>query len=153
MINRVTLIGNLGKEVESTTLESGVKVAKFSMATNESYKDKNGEWQTITTWINVVCWRGLADIAEKYFKKGSLVYVEGKLSNRSYQDKEGQNRYITEVVANVVRLLEKREGSNTNFPSEEPAERVVGGGGSVNKETLAVSVEPVGNAPDDNLPF
>lgn len=121
MLNRVTLIGNLGKDPEVRHLESGSAVGKFSVATNESYKDKAGEWQTNTEWHNIVCWRNLAERAERTLKKGSLVYVEGKLTNRKWQDQEGNDKYITEVVANTFRLLEKREdsggGYTSNFPS------------------------------------
>lgn len=109
MINKVILIGNLGKDPEMRYLEGNVAVAKFSVATNENYRDKNGEWQTNTEWHDVVAWRGLAERAEKQLHKGSQVFVEGKLTHRKYQDKEGNDRYTTEVVANVLRSLDKRE--------------------------------------------
>ena len=109
MINRVILVGNLGKDPEVRHLESGSVVARFSVATNESYKDKNGEWQKVTEWHDIVAWRALAERVEKMLKKGNLVYIEGKLTHRKWQDKEGNDRYTTEVVANTVRLLEKKE--------------------------------------------
>ena len=125
MINKVILIGNLGKDPEVRRLETGAVVAKFSVATNESYKDKNDEWQTQTEWHDVVVWRNLAERAERDLKKGKLVYIEGKLTHRKYQDKEGKDRYITEVAANTFRLLEKRENSGggyaNNMPTQEPA--------------------------------
>jgi len=124
MLNRVTFIGNLGRDPELRKLESGVSVATFSIATNENYKDKEGNWQTNTEWHNIVCWRGLADMVEARYKKGNLVYVEGKLTHRKYKDKEGNDRYTTEVVANTCRLLEKRDAAqreNTGMPSEMPA--------------------------------
>jgi single-strand DNA-binding protein len=111
MINKVILIGNLGRDPEVKHLESGATVAKFSIATNENYKDKAGEWQTITQWHDIVCWRGLADRAEKSLKKGSLAFIEGKLTHRKWQDQNGNDRYSTEVVAQVLRPLEKRENS------------------------------------------
>lgn len=118
MINKVIIVGNLGSDPEVRSLESGSKVAKFSVATNENYQDKSGEWQKITEWHNVVAWRGLADRAENYLKKGSMVYVEGKLSTRKWQDQNGNDRYTTDVVARVLRSLEKRESSGTsNFPT------------------------------------
>ncbi len=124
MINKVLLIGYLGRDPEVRRLENGTAVAKFSLATNENYKDKNGDWQTLTEWHDVVVWRNLAERAERDLKKGKLVYVEGKLTHRKWQTKEGQDRYTTEVVANTFRLLEKREGSSgfnrSNFPTEEP---------------------------------
>ncbi len=110
MINKVTLIGNLGRDPEIRHFENGSMVGKFSVATNENYRDKNGEWQTQTEWHDVVVWRNLAERAEKSLKKGSMVYIEGKLTHRKYQDKDGKDRYITEVVANTFRLLDRKEG-------------------------------------------
>lgn len=111
MLNRVTFIGNLGRDPELRKLESGVSVATFSIATNENYKDKEGNWQTKTEWHNIVCWRNLADYVESRFKKGNLTYVEGKLTHRKYQDKDGNDKYISEIVASSVRLLEKRDAA------------------------------------------
>jgi single-strand DNA-binding protein len=122
MINKVTLIGNLGKDPEVRHLESGSVVAKFSVATNENYRDKNGEWQTITEWHNIVVWRQLAERAERSLKKGMLVYIEGKLSTRKWQDKDGNDRYTTDIIANVLRSLERREagdGGANAFPTEK----------------------------------
>ncbi len=120
MVNRVILIGNLGREPEIRHLEGGSVVAKFPIATNESYKDKSGEWQTITEWHDIVVWRYLAERAERDLKKGSLVYVEGKLTRRKWQDKEGNDRYTTEIVANNFRLLERKDSSdNSNFPTSD----------------------------------
>lgn len=122
MINKVILIGNLGADPEVRTLDSGTKVAKLSLATNENYRDRNtNEWQTITEWHNVILWRHLADNAERMLRKGSLVYIEGKLSTRKYQDKDGNDKYFTEVVANTMRSLDRREstGASGYFPSEE----------------------------------
>ncbi len=117
MLNRVTFIGNLGRDPELRKLDSGVSVATFSIATNESYKDKEGNWQTNTEWHNIVCWRGLADMVEARYKKGNLAYIEGKLTHRKYQDKDGNDRYITEVVASTCRLLEKRDATQReSFP-------------------------------------
>ncbi len=120
MINKVILIGNLGRDPEVRHLESGVSVAKFSVATNESYQDKNKQWQTVTEWHDVVVWRGLAERAEKQLHKGSLVYIEGKLTHRKWQDKEGNDRYNTEVVANTFRSLEKRESTQPSTGSDFP---------------------------------
>ena len=109
MINKVILIGNLGQDPEVRHLESGSAVASFSVATNESYKDKSGEWQTITEWHNVVAWRNLAEMVERSYKKGMQVYVEGKLTHRKWQDKDGNDRRTTEVLANTLRILGGRE--------------------------------------------
>jgi single-strand DNA-binding protein len=108
-LNKVTLIGNLGKDPEIQTLEGNIKVSKFSLATTENYKDSNGQNQSNTDWHNIVLWRGLADLANNYLHKGSLVYVEGKLKTRSYDDKGGQKKYVTEIVAEQIILLDKKE--------------------------------------------
>ena len=103
--NKVQLIGNLGNDPEIIALESGRKLAKFSLATNESYKDVNGEKQTKTDWHNIVAWGKTAEIIEKYVAKGKEVAVEGKLITRNYETKEGEKRYITEVVCNELLML------------------------------------------------
>jgi single-strand DNA-binding protein len=103
--NKVQLIGNLGNNPEVITLESGKKVAKFSIATNENYKNAQGEKVTDTQWHNVVAWNKTAEIIEKYLEKGNEVAVEGKLTSRSYDTKDGDKRYITEVVCNEILML------------------------------------------------
>lgn len=103
--NKVQLIGNLGNDPEVITLDSGKKLAKFNIATNETYKNKEGERVTDTQWHNVVAWGKTADIIESYITKGKEVAIEGKLTSRSYEDKEGQKRYITEVVCDEILML------------------------------------------------
>lgn len=103
--NKVQLIGNLGNAPEVKTTETGKKLARFSVATNESYRNANGEKVTETTWHNLVAWGKVADIAEKYLTKGSEVAIEGKLINRSYTDKDGNKKYITEVQVNELLML------------------------------------------------
>lgn len=103
--NKVQLIGNVGNEPEITNLESGKKVAKFSIVTNESYKDSKGEKVTNTQWHNIVAWGKIAEIVEKYVGKGKEVALEGKLTSRSYETKEGEKRYVTEVVIDEILLL------------------------------------------------
>jgi len=103
--NKVQLIGNLGQNPEVKELNGGKKVAKFSLATNETYKNKAGEKVTDTQWHNLVAWGKTADIIEKYLKKGSEVAVEGKLLNRNYTDKEGVKRYVTEIQVSELLML------------------------------------------------
>jgi len=103
--NKVQLIGNLGNNPEIITLESGKKLAKFSIATNENYKNAQGEKVTNTEWHNLVAWGKTAEIAENYLEKGKEIAIEGKLTTRSYDDKEGNKRYITEVVVSELLLL------------------------------------------------
>ena len=110
-VNKVILIGNLGKDPEVKYTPSGVPVAKFSIATNESYKDKGGEWQERTEWHNVVAWQRLAEIVGEYLKKGSKVYVEGRLQTSSWEDKQsGEKKYRTEIIAQTMVLLGGRSG-------------------------------------------
>ena len=104
-LNKAILLGNLGKDPEIRRLDDGRAVANFSIATSESYKNKAGEKVTNTEWHNIVLWSPLAEIAENYLKKGSQVYIEGKISNRSYEDKEGVKKYISEVVGRDITLL------------------------------------------------
>ncbi len=105
--NKVQLIGNLGQDPEIVTLENGTKLAKFSIATNENYKNKEGEKVTETQWHNVVAWGKTAEIVENYLAKGKEVAVEGKLMHRSYETKEGEKRYVTEVRCNELLMLGK----------------------------------------------
>jgi single-strand DNA-binding protein len=103
--NKVQLIGNLGNDPEIITLESGKKLAKFSLATNESYKDASGQKVDNVQWHNLVAWNKTADIIEKYVTKGKEVAIEGKLTSRSYETKEGEKRYVTEVVVNELLMF------------------------------------------------
>lgn len=142
MINKCILIGNLGKDPEIKYLEGNIAVCKFSVATNEAYKDKAGNWQNVPTWHDIVIWREAAERAEKQLKKGDKVYIEGKITHRKYTDKEGVERYVTEIVANTFRSLESKEkGSNDNYPSEEHAPAAGGSQGAASSDD------------DDDLPF
>ncbi|MBK8557350.1 MAG: single-stranded DNA-binding protein [Lewinellaceae bacterium] len=107
-LNKVMLIGNLGKDPEIQTLAKNIKVAKFSLATSEMYKDDNGQTHTLTDWHSIILWRGLAELAEKYLQKGSTVYIEGKNKTRSFEDKQGIKRYVTEVIGEQVVMLDKK---------------------------------------------
>jgi len=113
MVNKVYLVGNVGKDPEVRYIESGVAVANFSLATNETYKNKNGERITNTEWHNIVVWRGLAEVAEKYVKKGSLLFIEGKIRTRSYDDQNGNKRYITEIVADNLKMLDRMSSESS----------------------------------------
>jgi single-strand DNA-binding protein len=108
-INKVILVGNLGKDPEVRHLEGGAVVAKFPLATSETYKTKEGQRVDQTEWHNIVMWRGLAESAEKYLRKGSLVYIEGKIRTRSWDDKDGHKRYMTEIVADTMTMLSSRK--------------------------------------------
>jgi len=113
-VNKVILIGNLGKDPEIKYTPSGVPVAKFSLATNERYKDKSGEWQDRTEWHNIVAWQRLAEIVGEYVKKGSKIYVEGRLQTSSWEDKQsGEKKYRTEIIAQDLVLLGGRGESDS----------------------------------------
>ena len=120
-VNKVILVGNLGKDPEVRHLEGGVSVAHFTLATNEYYKDKQGNRVERTEWHNISAWRGLADMADKYLKKGQQVYIEGKLRTRQYQDKDQQTRYITEIIADEISMLGGRP-QETNEATVEPVD-------------------------------
>ncbi|QQX76498.1 MULTISPECIES: single-stranded DNA-binding protein [Aequorivita] len=110
--NKVHLIGNVGNAPETKTLESGRKVANFSLATNEFYKNSNGEKEQNTQWHNIVAWGKIAEIVEKYVGKGKEVAIEGKLTSRSYETEKGEKRYVTEVVADEILLLGTKDNTN-----------------------------------------
>lgn len=140
-VNKVILVGNLGKDPEVRTLENGVKKVSFPLATSETYKDKDtGERKTDTEWHNIVIWRGLADVAEKYLRKGQQIYLEGKIKSRQYKDKEGNTRYITEVVTENFVMMSR--GAESNGP------RNSGQDSSGND-----SFDGYSSNPTDDLPF
>jgi len=119
-VNRVMLIGNLGKDPDIQFLEGNIGVAKFSLATTETYKDRSGKLISQTEWHTVVLWRGLAELAQKYLHRGSLVYIEGRLKTRSWEDKDGNKKFATEVVGDNLIMLDKRnEGGHTGFEGQE----------------------------------
>ena len=141
-VNKVILVGNLGKDPEVRDLEGGASVANFPLATSESYKDKNGNKVEHTEWHNIVVWRGLAEIARKYLKKGSTICVEGKIRTRSWE-KDGSKRYTTEIIAENFTMLggnnaRKEDGSQNSNSSNEH---------SLNEETM------MGANSADDLPF
>lgn len=149
MYNKIILIGNLGRDPEIRRLESGAVVANFSLATNENYRDKAGNWQTITEWHNVVAWRNLAERAERDLKTGSMVFVEGKLTTRKWQDKDGNDRYTTEVLAAVIRPLDKKDGA---APLSEGMTQRSGLSPNVNMNMSESNTSKTDNV-DDDLPF
>ena len=121
-INKVILVGHLGKDPEARTLEGGVSVVSFPLATSESF-NKDGRKVEQTEWHNIVMWRGLADVAAKFLQKGKLVYIEGKLRTRSFEDREGVKKYTTEVVAeNFTMLGRKTDFEGDNAPKQSNAD-------------------------------
>jgi single-strand DNA-binding protein len=140
-VNRVTLVGNLGKDPDVQYLEGNIGVAKFPLATTETFKDRSGKLVSQTEWHTVVLWRGLADLAQKYLHKGSLVYIEGRLRTRSWDDRDGHHKFATEVVGDNLIMLDKRHD-----------------GGAPNGGTLALDPGMESNVPpphntDEDLSF
>lgn len=150
-LNRVQLIGNLGKDPEIKYTPQGTAVAKIAIATNERFKDKSGEWQDRTEWHNVVLWQRLAEIAGEYLKKGGKVYVEGRLQTRSWDDKQtGQKKYMTEIVASDIILLGGR-GEGGEFSGGSRGNAQAGN----NFDQRVPEPEPAGSGPitDEDIPF
>jgi single-strand DNA-binding protein len=150
-VNKVILIGNLGKDPEVKYTPGGTPVAKLTLATNERYKDKEGQWQDRTEWHNVVLWQRLAEIAGEYLKKGSKVYIEGRLQTHSWEDKQtNQKRYMTEVVANDLVLLGGRgEGESGGYA------RGAAAGSNFDQRTPEPEPASATSAPisDEDIPF
>ena len=168
-LNKVMLIGNVGKDPEIRYLDGNnpnqgaTKVAQFTLATTERYRDRNGELRENTEWHNIVAWRNSADVAEKFIRRGTQLYIEGKLRTRSWTDQSGNKRYTTEVAVDNLQLLGKREpsgpstgsgtasaGSGTGFqPSYQPQQPV--------QQPKPAAQEPMdislGDNPTDDLPF
>ena len=130
-LNKVMLIGNVGKDPDVNFTPSGVKVCQFRMATSESWKDKDGALQEQTDWHTIVAWRGLADVVERLVHKGTRVYVEGKIRSRSYDDREGNKKYVTEIVSDNILLLDARRSDNgSSHDAEQTPEAHIDGAGS-----------------------
>lgn len=135
-VNKVILVGNLGKDPEVKYTPSGVPVAKFSLATNERYKDKSGEWQDRTEWHNIVAWQRLAEIVGEYVKKGSKIYIEGRLQTSSWEDKQsGEKKYRTEIVASDLVLLGGRGEGGGGGDFEGRSSRGASAGASFDQRT------------------
>jgi len=155
-VNKVILVGNLGKDPEVKFTSTGTPVAKFTLATNERYKDKDGQWQDRTEWHNIVAWQRLAEIVGEYTKKGSKVYIEGRLQTSSWDDKEsGQKKYKTEIIASDLVLLSGRgegetEGASRGFSRGASA----GGGGSFDQsQPHQEDVAHATQIQDEDIPF
>ncbi len=164
-VNKVILVGNLGKDPELRYTPSGTAVATFSLATTERYKDRDGNRQDKTEWHNIVAWRQLAEICGKYLHKGKQIYIEGKIQTRSYDDRDGNKRYITEIVVDQMQMLGSRDDSQGGGQSGYgggSSQSGQGGGGYDNKKSSGQGgyggsqessfEDPVFN-PDDEIPF
>lgn len=146
-VNKVILVGRVGKDPDVRALNDGTQVANFSIATSESYKDKKtGEKKETTTWHSLVLWRQLAEIAAKYVHKGDLLYIEGKIQNRSYE-KDGITRYVTEIVVNNMTMLGSKKQDGQASPAPAPS------GGSVADDFIGGPSSSSSSTEEDTLPF
>jgi single-strand DNA-binding protein len=180
-INKVILVGNVGKDPVIRYFDKGVAKATFPLATSETYTNQQGETITSTEWHNIVLWRALAEVAEKTIKKGAQVYIVGKIKTRSYVDKDGVNKYITEILADTLLLLEKKQGSGSigsttetdrneahskgstgSVINEPPAPYQSGndnnnrnptGKGDITGDDFGMESRPGNNQNEDDLPF
>ena len=147
-VNKVILVGNVGKDPETRYLEGGAAVCSFPLATSETYRNRDGERVSNTEWHNIVLWRGLAEVAEKYVRKGSQLYIEGRIRTRSWDDRDGNKRYTTEIVGDNMQMLGRRSEEaadhtgNTSQPRSEATQ----------SEESFKDVDPSGTESDD-LPF
>jgi single-strand DNA-binding protein len=153
-VNKVILVGNVGKDPETRYLEGGTAVCSFPLATSETYRNRDGERITNTEWHNIVLWRGLAEVAEKYVRKGSQLYIEGRIRTRSWDDREGNKRYTTEIIGDNMQMLGKRadetgiqEGTGPAAVSQTP--------GQPEEKGTDNDFNDVGSGTDepDDLPF
>ncbi len=153
-INKVTIVGNLGQDPEVRYMPNGGAVTNISVATSETWKDKNtGVQREITEWHRIVFYRRLAEIAGEYLRKGSKVYIEGRLQTRKWQGQDGQDRYTTEIIANEMQMLDSRGGGTANFSDSQPSQ-------SSPQQTSGSPGQGPGSAPppaiddfDDDIPF
>lgn len=146
-VNRVMLIGNLGRDPDLQHLEGNIAVAKFPLATTETFKDKNGNLVSQTEWHTVVLWRGLAELAQKYLHKGSLVFIEGRLRTRTWEDKDKNRRFSTEIVGDNLVMLDKRK-ENGDVQGPEPQSDA-----GFNAPDMGYDAGHTETGEKDNLPF
>ncbi len=142
-VNKVILVGNVGKDPDVKHLENDLSLARFPLATSEKFKNRNGERTERTEWHNIVVWRGLARVVEDYVRKGSQLYIEGRIQTRKYQDKDGNDRYMTEIVCDNMQMLDKKgsgEGSQAAAPQSNAAQE-------------PSNAPDYSSQPDDDLPF
>ena len=150
-VNKVILVGNVGKDPEIRHLDTGVAVANFTLATSETYVAKNGEKVTTTEWHNIVLWRGLAEVAEKYVTKGRQLYIEGRIRTRSYDDKDGNKRYITEIYGDVMQMLGSKGDDNKASTGQYTQNQ--GSTSSIPSSPMVNEPEMDDSGSDEDLPF
>lgn len=152
-LNKAIIIGNLGSDPDIRTTGSGSKVAEFSVATSRRWNDRSGQQQEKTEWHRIVAWTAIADIAEQYLKKGDRVYVEGEIQYRSYEDKDGNTRYVTEINARELIMLGSRDGGGSSAPPRQRQPAAAAGRGGQPKEPTYDDFPSDFPDDSDDLPF
>jgi single-strand DNA-binding protein len=152
-VNKVILVGRLGKDPETRYMTNGEAVTNVSLATSENYKDKSGEKQERTEWHNLVFYRRLAEIAGEYLKKGSMVYVEGRIQTRKWQDKEGKDRYTTEIIVNEMKMLGSKSSGGGSFEVEDERSAPAPRSAPAAKPATAPAAKGNFDNFDDDIPF
>lgn len=158
-VNKVILIGNVGKDPEIRHLESGAAVATITLATSERYKDRNGEQKELTEWHTVIAWRQLADLAQNFIRKGTQIYVEGRIRSRSWDDQNGQKRYVTEIQADTIQLLGRRadgQAPAAGAPAQSysaPSYSAPARPAQAQASTPAITAQDLTEDGTDDLPF
>lgn len=154
-VNKVILVGNVGKDPDTRYLEGGTAVCSFPLATSETYRNRDGERISNTEWHNIVLWRGLAEVAEKYVKKGSQLYIEGRIRTRSWDDRDGNKRYTTEIVGDNMQMLGKRTDDGGLQPDTQEASKTAPSREEVPGKKEGSSFNDIGEDPGeaDDLPF
>jgi len=154
-VNKVILVGNCGKDPEVHYVDSNVPVARFPFATSETYRSRDGERVTTTEWHNIVLWRGLAEVAEKFVKKGTQLFIEGKIRTRSYDDREGNKRYTTEIIADNMQLLGRKSDNPASSESSDKGNYQSGQSSEAagSKDTGAEGTSEGFTDEPDDLPF
>ncbi len=147
-VNKVILVGNLGKDPELRYTASGTAVCNFPIATTENYKDRDGNRQEKTEWHNIVVWRQLAEICGKYLVKGKQIYIEGKLQTRKWEDRDGNTKYSTEIVADQMQMLGRAGDGNNAGPRQETPQEP-----SMDQSASQNNYDKVQFNPDDDIPF
>lgn len=150
-VNKVILVGRLGKDPETRYMTNGEAVTNATLATSENWKDKSGEKQEKTEWHNLVFYRRLAEVAGEYLRKGSQVYIEGKIQTRKWQDKEGKDRYMTEIIVNEMQMLGSKSGGG-NFDMTDKSSAPSSGSATATEKTAPVKSGGFDNF-DDDIPF
>ena len=150
-LNKVLLIGNVGKDPEIRHLQGGASVATITLATSERYKDRNGESREVTEWHTIIAWRQLADLAENYIRKGTQIFVEGRIRSRSWDDQNGQKRYVTEIQADSIQLLGRR-GDSAGAPAQ-PQQAPQPQHSQPQQTTPIVNPADLNDDGSDDLPF